>query len=382
MGKVYNKSSSLYIPEYIDYLKQPMFLGKGLNTQRFDILKYPFFDEKNGRMQGFDWNFDEVKLTEDYIDFNQKMEEHEKFIYTRVLQRLIFLDSLQGRGILSTLGLIVTLPEVENALLTWQYFEGAKHSKTYTENLKGVYNNPKEIFDESFEIPELMENAKSISEPYNEAYEAIIEYEYKIIKDKEITEDFLNDLKRKIVKLVVTINILEGVRFYSGFSCIWALNKGQGLVPGTSKNLKLICRDENQHLALTQKILLNFKRIDSEGFKDVFQEMKNDIIEMYKQAYEEEKSWIEYLFSKGSIIGLNAQISIEYLEYTINRRLKAIGLPIMFKSKSKNPIRWIEEYIYSDEIDELPQESEIINYVSRGVDKNQDKDLTEFMSLI
>ena len=130
-------------------------------------------------------------IRNDYIDFNTRMKPHEQFMYTTVLQKLIFLDSLQGRGILLTLGQICTLPELENAMLTWEYFEGAKHSKTYTENLKGVYNNPSEIFDESFEIPELMKLASSISEPYNIAYELIIEMQYNIIKNNIITPEFL-----------------------------------------------------------------------------------------------------------------------------------------------------------------------------------------------
>lgn len=375
-------TEKLYNLDYIDFTKEPMFFGKGKNTQRFDEMKYSFFDEKNNKMQGFDWAFDEAKLTQDYIDFNQTMQEHEQFMVTRDLQRLIFFDSIQGRGILATLGQICTLPELENAMLTWQYFEGAKHSKTYTENLKGMYTNPKAVFDESFVVPEITQMAKTISAPYEEAYELIIEYQYMQIKKLTITDEFMDTIRRSVVRLLVSINILEGVRFYPGFSCVWALNKSQGFLEGTTKNLKFICRDENQHLSMTQKILLLFKQKEDEGFKEIILSMQDEIFEMYRTAFAEESDWIDVLFSKGSILGYNAEIAKEYLKYLINRRLKAIGQPIMFHGCSNNPIPWIESYINMDGVEILPQEGEITNYVSGGVDNSEEADLSLYKGVI
>lgn len=379
--KIFDKSSSLYVPNLIDFTKEPMFLGKGVNTQRFDQLKHVEFDKINKKMQGFDWTFDEVKLKQDYIDFNTKMEPHEQFMTTRVLQRLIFMDSLQGHGILLTLGQIVTLPELQNAMLTWEYFEGAKHSKTYTENLKGMYNNPSEIFDEAFEIPELMKLKQSISTPYNEAYELIIEMKYNIIKNNVITPEFMKALKKAVLKLIIVINILEGIRFYSGFACIWALHKGQGYLPGTTKNLKLICRDENQHLALTQHILSYLRKNQDEGFKEIYEEMREDIVQMYQDAFDEEVEWIDYIFSQGSIIGLNVEISIEYLMYNVNRRLKAIGFNYIFEGKSKNPLPWISSYINMDKVEILPQQGELTNYVSGAVELTE-VDYSKFKDIL
>jgi len=371
------KSTSMYNQNPIDFTKEPMFFGRGKNTQRFDVLKYKFFDERNAKMQGFDWSFDEVKLKNDYIDFNTKMKPHEKFMFTKVLQKLIFLDSLQGRGILLTLGQICTLPELENAMLTWEYFEGAKHSKTYTENLKGVYNNPSEIFDQSFEVPELMTLAKSISDPYDEAYELIIEMQYKIIKNHPLTPEFMKSLKRATLKLIVVINILEGVRFYSGFATIWALNKSQGLVEGTSKNLKLICRDENIHLQMTQMILKLLKKEPEEGFVDIYEEMLPEIELLFEECYKEECSWIDYKFSQGSILGLNAEISKHYIEYIINKRRKALGMKVQFQGRSTNPIPWVESYINFSDNEILPQEAVIINYISGAVNNDEASDYSK-----
>jgi ribonucleoside-diphosphate reductase beta chain len=375
-------NTELYTSEYIDFTKEPMFFGKGKNTQRFDILKIKFFDERNAKMQGFDWAFDEAKLTLDYIDFNTNMKPNEQFIMTRDLQRLIFFDSLQGRGILLTLGQICTLPELENAMLTWQYFEGAKHSKTYTENLKGVYVDPKTIFDESFTIPEITKMADKIKQPYEDAYKKIIEYVYYEIFELEYPEEKFKELKRATLRLIVAINILEGVRFYPGFACIWALNKSQGYVEGTSKNLKFIARDENIHLSITQKMLQILKNNEDEGFTEIFEEMEEEIWQMYVDAFDEESEWIDYLFSQGSILGLNAEIAKEYLKYIINRRLKAIGYNIMFQNCSTNPIPWIESYINMDIEEGLPQEGEVTNYISGGVDNSKEASLDLYKKML
>ena len=115
---------NLYDNKKIDFTKEKMFFGEGRNTQRFDVVKYPWLDTSNDKQQGLDWKHDEVPMSQDYIDFNTKMLPQEKFIYTRVLQKLIFLDSLQGRAPFLTFGQIATLPELEGVILTWTYFEG------------------------------------------------------------------------------------------------------------------------------------------------------------------------------------------------------------------------------------------------------------------
>lgn len=368
----------LYDSKYIDFTKEPIFFGSGKNTQRFDVLKYKFFDNINAKMQGFDWTFDEINMSDDFQDMQTKVQEHEKFIYTKTLQKLIFLDSLQGRGILSTLGLIVTLPEIENSMLTWEYFEGSKHSKSYSHNIRNVYTNPSEVFDESFNIPELMELTNSIKEPYEDAYKKIIEYEYFNLFNKEYPEEKMIELKKSVIRLLVNINILEGVRFYPGFSAIWSMNKGQSLFEGTSKNLKLICRDENLHLAITQYILKTLKKEESEGFSNLMEEMYDEINDMYKKAYEEEAKWIDFIYSEGSVIGMNANIAKDYLKYIINRRLRAIGHKNIFENASTNPIPWVDEYIDYDKNEILPQEGEILNYISNGVDTSKGIDVNKY----
>ncbi len=369
MSKNKSRINSLYTTEYIDFTKEPMFFGSGKNTQRFDEMKYEYFDKSNDKMQGLDWTFDEVDMTQDKVDFNTNMPSHYKFIYTKDLQKLIFLDSLQGRGPFLTLGQITTLPELENAILTWTYFEGAKHSKTYTHNLRSVYPNPSEIFDESFNIAELMKIADSIKKPFDDLYKSVVDYFYRLENDMKISKDYMHDLRKKTLRLIVEINILEGIRFYTGFAMIWAMSEGQNFVNGTSRNLKLICRDENQHLALTQKMLQLLRKDESNLFTEVYAEMEEEIRDRYEAVYYEEADWVDFVFSEGSVIGLNEDILKLYLKYLTNKRYKAIGGKNIFDGVSTDPLPWIDSYINADANEGLPQEQEVTNYVSGGISK-------------
>lgn len=358
---------TIYDNHLIDFSNEKIFFGEGKNSQRYDVLKYPFFDKLSDKMMGQDWTHDEIAVTKDQPDF-KKMSESMKDAVTKVLQKLILLDSLQGRGMLQTFGSIITLPEFEACATIWQHFEIDKHSKSYTHILRSLYENPTEIFDSSFDNKKLVEIATKIASYYDECFNAVTEYNYKLIKNEPISESFMHELKKTILKLLVEINILEGVRFYSGFATVWSMHYSQGFMERTGKVLQLICRDENLHLAITQTLLKILRTNESEGFIDAYNEIKPYIKEQYIEAINQEFEWIDNIFEKGSFLGMTPELAKNYLKYVANKRLKAIGENILFEGFNKNPIPWVDSYINNDEVEQLPQESEVINYRMNIVD--------------
>jgi ribonucleotide reductase beta subunit family protein with ferritin-like domain len=70
-NRIYERSTraSLYNENKIEFVHEPMFLGAGRNTQRFESLKYDYFDKSNDEQQGFDWKHDEISLIKDIKDF-------------------------------------------------------------------------------------------------------------------------------------------------------------------------------------------------------------------------------------------------------------------------------------------------------------------------
>jgi len=370
-----NTPVSIYNLNKIDFSKEKLFFGAGKNSQRFDILKYPKLDKSNDTQQGFDWKHDEIPLTADTKQFKTRLSNPQQFITTKTLQKLIFLDSAQGRGPVLIFGQIATLPELENVITAWQYFEGNKHSRTYTEILRSLYDDPDKIFDESFEIEELQSVVKTISTVYDEAYFHIINYIYTTQRGLSISKKEMDILKEKMILCLIEINALEGVRFYPGFASIWGMHRSERLLPGCTENLQFICRDENEHLALTQLLLKYLRQNEEEEFKEVYDSIKDKIEARYYEIYFEEVNWIKYLYSEGSYIGMNADITIQYLNYLMIRRMKSLGIKAN-KEKldglyiTKNPLPWIDNYINMDKNEKLPQQEKILNYITGGVQQD------------
>jgi len=377
MSTTCNTPVSLYNSNRIDFSSEKLFFGSGKNSQRFDVLKYPVLDKSNDKQQGFDWKHDEIPLIKDSKDHKTRAVSAQKFVVKRTFQKLIFLDSVQGRGPVSIFGQIATLPELENVILTWTYFEGAKHSRTYTEILRALYSEPDVVFDEAFEVQELQEVANKISSVYEKSYQSVIEYIYKTQRGIEFTDEDLHELKKDILRCLFEINALEGVRFYSSFAAIWAMHKSQDLYPGCSEDLQFIARDENEHLALTQNLLKFLRKNEDEEFIEAYEEIKDELEARYYEIYFEEVDWIKFLFSEGSYIGMNEDILTNYLNYITIRRMKSLGINptkerLGGKYITKNPLPWIETYINMDKEEKLPQEEKILNYVTGGVEQDDD----------
>jgi ribonucleoside-diphosphate reductase beta chain len=376
MAKSLNDSelNKLYTTKQINLSKEPLFFGSGRNTQRFDVLKYPFFDTNNDKQQSLFWRPQEVSLNTDRQHFDKILKSHEKGIVTKTIQRLIFLDSLQGRSPLLTFGQITTLPEFENILGTWQFFEGSIHSRSYSYLLQNVYSKPDEVFDGSFKIPLLMKHADSITSYYNELYGLVIDYQYYLRHNKKIESSFMKEIRTLIILAFINVNILEGIRFYSGFASVWAITEGQGYIPGISKILRLICRDENQHLAFTQRTLNILKKQKEEGFTNIYAKLEKDkIFSMYENAYNEEVAWSDFLYEDGSVLGLNSELMKNYLKFMTNKRLRGIGMSNMFDNTS-DPLPWMNNWIQESVVETAPQELESSDYQMAGLDLDNELD--------
>jgi len=359
-------TSELYSAGYIDFTKEKMFFGKGKNLQRFDVFKYKIFDDINEKMQSFFWRPQEVDLTKDSNEINA-MEEHEVHILTKTIQKIEFLDSIMGRGPMLTFGQIVSIPELENAILTWDFFEGAIHSKSYSWILQNCYSDPTAIFDEVHDIKELQKIAEFISTPYNDFYKNVTEYHYRLQNNIDTDKDFMKILKKSLLKLLMIVNCLEGIEFLSSFSAVWSITEAKGIIAGNSKILQFIARDELQHLRLTQNLNKILRDNKEEGFSELWEEMKSEFYDVYWTCTDLEFEWIDMLYSKGSVIGMNADIAKDYIKYTTNNRLKAIGLKPIFKDITRNPINWIDKWYNMGSTSGALQEIEATDYKLGGI---------------
>ena len=156
------------------------------------------------------------------------------------------------------------------------------------------------------------------------------------------------------------------------FACSFAFGELK-LMEGSAKIISLIARDENQHLVLTQNIIKNWHQGDDPDMVKIAEEERDNVIQMYRDAVAEERSWAEYLFKDGSMIGLNDKLLTQYVEWTANRRLKAIGFDPIYDIPAKNnPLPWTQYWLNSKGQQNAPQETEIESYVIGGIKQDVD----------
>ena len=366
-----------------DHTKVLAFLDPtgGPTIQRYDTLKYKSFDQLTDTQLGFFWRPEDVDIYKDAKDF-KGLTEHEQHIFTSNLKRQILLDSVQGRAPVEAFGPVVSLPELENWIQTWTFSETI-HSRSYTHIIRNVYSNPSKIFDELLDIEEIVDCAGDISKYYDELIEMSGYYNLlgegtHTVNGKKVVVD-LYELKKRIWLTLMSVNILEGVRFYVSFACSWAFAELKKM-EGNAKIIKLIARDENLHLASTQMLLKLLKK-DDPDFEKIAAETEAECIKMFIDAVDQEKSWAEYLFKDGSMIGLNTQLLSDYVEWIATRRMQYVGLKSPYNNVKNNPLPWTQSWISGAEVQVAPQETEITSYVSGGTKQDVSTDTFKGFSL-
>lgn len=159
----------------------------------------------------------------------------------------------------------------------------------------------------------------------------------------------------------------------------WAFAENKQ-IEGNAKIIRLICRDENIHLAATQMLIRLLKKEDPD-FAQIAVDMHDTVQSMFLSALEQEKGWTDYLFHGGSIVGLNADILKQYLEWLCSKRMGAVGIKCPYTSPKNNPLPWTESWIAGSSVQVAPQETEISSYVIGGIKNDVDSESLKGFSL-
>jgi ribonucleoside-diphosphate reductase beta chain len=354
----------------VDTKKQPMFFGAPLGVQRYDSYKYPVFDKLTQSQLGYFWRPEEVSLQKDRADY-QHLRPEQKHIFTSNLKYQIMLDSVQGRGPGMAFIPYCSLPELEACMEVWGFMEMI-HSRSYTYIIKNVYSDPTEVFDTILDDKMILSRAETVTSAYNDFINEAHTYDsgnrwQHVLEGVDSAKVDLYELKRKLYRAIMNVNILEGIRFYVSFACSFAFGELK-LMEGSAKIISLIARDENQHLVLTQNIINKWREGDDPDMVKIAQEEQEWVYQTFDAAVNEERVWADYLFKDGSMIGLNSKLLVQYVEWIANRRMKAIGLkPVYDIAAKNNPLPWTEHWISSKGLQVAPQETEVESYVVGGI---------------
>lgn len=361
---------SIFCQTKNDALTEPMFFGQPVNVARYDQQRYPVFEQLIEKQLSFFWRPEEIDVSKDRMDFAE-LPEHEQHIFLSNLKYQTLLDSIQGRSPNVVLLPLVSLPELETWIETWSFSETI-HSRSYTHIIRNIVTDPSKVFDDIVDNPHIVQRATDIAKYYDELHQ--LSQLYNLYGDgthqidgKTVKVD-LTELKKKLYLCLVAVNALEAIRFYVSFACSFAFAERK-LMEGNAKIIKMIARDEALHLNGTQHMLniLQSGKDDPEMVA-IAQDCQAEAMQIFQSAAEQEKTWAKYLFKDGSMIGLNENILVQYVEYITNLRMEAIGMPSVFNDIKTNPIPWINAWLSSDNVQVAPQESEITSYLVGQID--------------
>jgi len=338
-----------------DYLNRKMFLDPAgpVTIQRFEEVKYRKIADFEATARGFFWQPEEISLSKDANDFKEASDAI-KHIFTSNLLRQTALDSLQGRGPSQVFTPVVSLPELEALIYNWTFFETNIHSKSYSHIIRNIYNVPKDVFNTIHDTQEIISMASSVGKYYDALHE--------LNCSKELGLPVTEKEQVKAIWLALHASYaLEALRFMVSFATSLAMVENKIFI-GNGNIISLILQDELLHKGWTAYIINQVVKEDSR-FAAIKEECEQEVYAMYADVIREEKDWAVYLFKKGPVIGLNANILMDFMDYTAADALKQIGIKYQGNAPRSTPIPWFTKHTDTSKKQTALQESESTNYV-------------------
>ena len=338
-----------------DYLNRKMFLDPAgpVTIQRFEEVKYKKIADFDSTARGFFWQPEEISLTKDANDFKEASDAV-KHIFTSNLLRQTALDSLQGRGPTQVFTPVCSLPEVEALMYNWGFFETNIHSKSYSHIIRNIYNVPKDVFNTIHDTKEIVDMASSVGNYYDKLH--IINCRKELGMD--VTE---KEHVRAVWMALHASYALEAFRFMVSFATSLAMVENKIFI-GNGNIISLILQDELLHKGWTAYMINQVIKEDPR-FAEAKLECEAEVYQLYIDVIREEKEWADYLFKKGPVIGLNANILRDFVDYTAVGALKDIGIKYNTPSPKSTPIPWFNKHTDTSKKQTALQENESTNYV-------------------
>jgi ribonucleoside-diphosphate reductase beta chain len=338
-----------------DYLNRKMFLDPAgpVTIQRFEEVKYQKIANFETTARGFFWVPEEISLTKDAGDFKDASDSV-KHIFTSNLLRQTALDSLQGRAPSQVFTPVCSLPELEALIYNWTFFETNIHSRSYSHIIRNIYNVPKDVFNTIHDTKEIVDMASSVGDYYDALH---------LINCRKEAGEKINERTHiKAIWMALHASYaLEAFRFMVSFATSLAMVENKIFI-GNGNIISLILQDELLHKGWTA-YLINQVVKDDARFAEVKAECEQEVYNLYMDVIREEKAWADYLFKLGPVIGLNANILKEFVDYTAVGALKDIGIKYNSPAPKSTPIPWFNKHSDTSKKQTALQESESTNYV-------------------
>lgn len=269
------------------------------------------------------WTPEEVSMTRDTQ--NWKLEgaitSDEKLLINRCLGFFAGSESLVGNN-LFTIFRHVTDPECRQ-YLSRQMYEECLHNDTIVYICDSLDLKVDEVYEAYENIPSI--KAKD-------------DFLMKVATDLSNADTTTHDGRREVIKGIFLYYVIcEGTFFFSGFAMLLALSDK---IPGIAEQIQYTLRDESLHIEFGTTLLNKIKHQHPEIWDAEFEEELTGYI---KTAVNLEIQYAKDILPRG-ILGLNADMFVDYMQYIANRRLGDLGFKFTFEG-AKNPFPWLSETI-------------------------------------
>ena len=248
----------------------------------------------------------------------------ERLIVQRNLGFFSTADSLVANNLVLAIYRLVTNPECRQYILR-QAFEEAIHTHAYQYCIESLGMDEGEIFNMYHEVPSVAKKAswglkftRALSDP--QFHTGTVENDQELLKN-----------------LIAFYCCLEGIFFYCGFTQILSMGR-RNKMTGTSEQFQYILRDESMHLNFGIDMINQIKLENPHLWTE---DMREEATQMILQATQLEIEYARDTMPRG-ILGMNAAMMEEYLQFIANRRLVQIGLKERFRGVG-NPFPWMSE---------------------------------------
>jgi ribonucleoside-diphosphate reductase beta chain len=274
------------------------------------------------------WMPQEVNMTADIALWKSEdgLTEDERMVIERNLGFFSTADSLVANNLVLAVYKHITNPECRQYLLR-QAFEEAIHTHAYQYCIESLGMDESRLFNMYREIPSVAKKAQWAL-PYTQS-----------LGDINFKTGTAENDQRLLRDLIAFYVVFEGIFFYVGFTQILSMGR-RNKMTGVAEQFQYILRDESMHMNFGIDVINQIKLENPHLWTEDF---KKDMTKLVLEGVEMETRYAYDTMPRG-ILGLNAPMFEEYLQYIANRRLAQIGLPEEFKN-AKNPFPWMSEVL-------------------------------------
>src|ERR1700712_3360141 len=251
------------------------------------------------------WTAEEIDLSKDIHDWNNKLNDDERFFVSHILAFFAASDGIVNENLIERFSGEVQIPEAR-CFYGFQIMMENIHSETYSLLIDSYIKEPSQrtyLFDAIDTIPCIRKKA---------------DWALRWISDDESS----------FAQRLVAFAAVEGIFFSGSFASIFWLKK-RGLMPGLTFSNELISRDEGLH---TDFACLLFKHLKNRPSKQVVQDIIVDAVNIEQEFLTEALPC--------ALLGMNSTLMKQYIEFVADRLLLSLGNEKYYKSA--NPFDFME----------------------------------------